>query len=164
MSTRVWLRRLRGACALALLLAWTLLLRPQGLGGPADYVMVSGTSMLPTMKSGDLVVVHRHETYQPGDVVAYRVPQGDVGAGQQVIHRIVGGSASAGFVLQGDNRTAPDTWRPRPADVVGEEWVRIPYAGIVLAFARGPFFLGGFAAFMVVGLVCVRRRDDGAAP
>jgi signal peptidase I len=153
---------LRLAVALALLAAWFVFLRPQGLGGPADYVMVSGTSMLPTMESGDLVVVTRRASYSVGDVVAFRVPEGDVGGGQQVIHRIIDGSARKGFVLQGDNRSAPDVWRPRPEDIVGAEWVRIPYAGTLLLFARNPFFVGPFAAFLFIGLALLRRRPDEA--
>ncbi|HVM18255.1 MAG TPA: signal peptidase I [Gaiellaceae bacterium] len=149
---------LRVVLALALALVWWTELRPQELGGPADYVMVSGTSMLPTMRTGDLVVVRRAPAYAPGDVVAYRVPEGDVGAGHQVIHRITGGSGDGGYVLQGDNRSAPDTWRPTDGDVIGEAWVRIPRAGIVLQFVRNPFFVGPFAAFMAAGLVLIRRR------
>jgi hypothetical protein len=110
------------------------------------------------MKSGDLVVVKRQPDYSTGDVVAFRVPEGDVGGGQQVIHRIIGGSAREGFVLQGDNRSAPDVWRPKPDDVVGSEWVRIPHAGTLLLFVRNPFFVGGFAGFMFVGLALRRRR------
>ena len=166
MSTRARLRQVlawsRVLLALVLFAGWFAFLRPQGLGGPADYVMVSGTSMLPTMESGDLVVVRRQAAYSAGDVVAYRVPEGDVGAAQQVIHRITGGSARAGFVLQGDNRSAPDVWRPRPHDIAGAEWVRIPHAGTLLLFVHNPFFAGGFAAFMLVGLVLLRRRPEDA--
>ena len=151
------LRWLRVVLALALAVVWWTELRPQELGGPADYVMVSGTSMLPTMRTGDLVVVRSATTYEIGDVVAYRVPEGDVGAGHQVIHRITGGSGDAGYVLQGDNRSAPDTWRPTDGDVIGEAWVRIPRAGLVLHFLRNPFFVAPFAAFMAVGLVLIRR-------
>ncbi len=160
MSSRRLLGWARVALALVLLAGWFQFLRPQGLGGPADDVMVSGTSMLPAMKSGDLVVVTRRSAYAPGDVVAYRVPDADVGAGQQVIHRIIGGSADEGVVLQGDNRTAPDVWRPRPADIVGTEWVRIPHAGVLLLFVRNPFFVGPFVAFLLIGLAVVRRPGE----
>ena len=29
--------------------------------------------------------------------------------------------------MQGDNRTAPDVWRPKPGDIVGAKLLRIPY-------------------------------------
>ena len=63
-------------------------------------------------------------------------------AGAQVIHRIIGGDAKHGFIVQGDNRTAPDVWRPKPGDIVGAKALRIPDAIIVLQFLRSPIFLG----------------------
>src|SRR5919199_1700391 len=105
-----------GALALAMLvcLFWVHYLLPQSLGGRAAYVLVSGQSMLPRYKTGDLVLVERRPNYHRGQVIAYRVPKGDPMAGAQVIHRIIGGNAKHGFVVQGDNRTAPDVWRPKP--------------------------------------------------
>ena len=92
---------------------WAMFLRPQSLGGPAAYVLVSGKSMEPRYHTGDLVLVERQSHYHVGEVIAYRVPKGDPMAGSQVIHRIIGGDAQHGFVVQGDNRTAPDVWRPK---------------------------------------------------
>src|SRR5947208_4675826 len=85
---------------------------PQGLGGRAGWVLVSGTSMLPHLHTGDLVLVERQSSYRIGEVVAYRVPNGEVGAGHVVIHRIVGGNGKTGWTMQGDNRTAADLWHP----------------------------------------------------
>src|ERR1700757_3061859 len=80
---------------------------PQALGGRAGWVLVSGTSMLPHLHTGDLVLVEHRSSYHVGEVVAYRVPEGPVGAGHVVIHRIVGGNSRAGWKMKGDNRTAP---------------------------------------------------------
>src|SRR3954447_2165224 len=98
---------------------WFFALRPQGLGGPASYALVSGTSMLPKYRTGDVVIVHRQARYRVGDIVAYKVPKGQVGAGAEVIHRIVGGSERAGWTVQGDNRSAPDIWHPKHDLIVG---------------------------------------------
>jgi signal peptidase len=146
--------------ALAILvsaLAWTFTLRPEALGGPASYVMVRGVSMVPTYHTGDLVVVHRRAAYGPGDLVAYRIPGGDVGAGTVVIHRIVGGSGRSGFVVKGDNNLAPDDWRPRNADVVGKAWFVLPRAGTLLAFLHAPLPLASLAAGVTVALIAVPR-------
>lgn len=93
---------------------------PQTVGGPMAYVQVSGTSMEPRLRTGDLVAVRRRDAYQVGDVVAYRVPDGQVGERNVVIHRLVGGDGQSGWVTLGDNRDLVDPWSPRDSDVVGE--------------------------------------------
>ena len=71
--------------------AWALTLRPTSLGGPATYIVVRGDSMLPDYHSGDLVVLRAASAYSASDVVGYRVPDGEIGAGHVVLHRIVAG-------------------------------------------------------------------------
>jgi signal peptidase I len=132
-----------GAVAtLMLLAAWWVVLRPQSLGGPAAYVIVSGESMEPTLRGGDLVAVWRRPSYGAGEIVAYRIPEGDPGAGAVVIHRVIDGSATVGYRLRGDNTQGPDLWRPRSPDVIGRVWVRVPGAGRVLAPLLSPLWLG----------------------
>ena len=137
------------ALAIAAVVGWALFLRPQSLGGPAAYVLVSGKSMLPRYHTGDMVLVERKSSYHRGEVIAYRVPKGDPMAGAQVIHRIIGGDAQHGFLVQGDNRTAPDVWRPKPSDIVGVKTFRIPNAVVVLQYLRSPLLLALFAAALV---------------
>src|SRR6266849_6951728 len=122
------------ALAVLVCLFWAQYLRPQSLGGRAAYVLVSGKSMLPRYHTGDLVLVEQQPDYHVGQLVAYRVPKGDPMAGAQVIHRIVGGDAQRGFVVQGDNRTAPDVWRPKAGDIVGAKALRVPNAILTLQF------------------------------
>lgn len=150
------LRRLAGLLATAATLAaaagWVVMLRPQALGGPVAYLMVVGNSMEPTLTDGDLVVVRGQEAYGLGDVVAYRVPEGEVGAGGVVIHRIVG-STRERHVLKGDNRRVTDPWRPMPGEVVGKLWLTLPDGAHWLALLRSPRFtaaIGGCVAFMIV--------------
>ena len=104
-----------GLLAVALWQVW-----PQTVGGPMAYVRVSGTSMEPGLRTGDLVAVRRRDSYAVGDVVAYRVPDGEVGARQVVIHRLVGGDGRTGWTALGDNRRTVDPWRPTDEHVVGE--------------------------------------------
>ena len=59
--------------------------------------------MQPTLYEGDLAVVRQQSSYEEGDIVAFRVPEGEDGEGAIIIHRIVGGDAENGFILQGDN-------------------------------------------------------------
>ncbi len=122
---------------------------PQRLGGRADWVMVSGTSMLPRFHTGDLVLVEHRSSYHVGEVVAYRVPEHDIGAGHVVIHRIIGGNGTTGWTIEGDNRTAPDLWYPTNHDVIGAKELRIPDAWFVLRVFHMPVLLALFAAFGV---------------
>src|SRR6266849_4414652 len=120
--------------------------------------------MLPRYHTGDLVLVERQSSYHVGELIAYRVPKGDPMAGAQVIHRIIGGDAKHGFVVQGDNRTAPDVWRPKQGDIVGAKALRIPNAVLVLRFLRSPLLLGLLAAsFVFVHLLTGKKREEDPA-
>ncbi|MES1247591.1 MAG: signal peptidase I [Actinomycetota bacterium] len=147
------------AAILALVLFWALFLRPQSLGGPAGYVLVSGHSMLPRYHTGDMVLVEHRAHYHVGEVIAYHVPKGDAMAGAQVIHRIIGGNEKTGFIVQGDNRTAPDIWHPTNKDIVGAKVLRIPDAIVVLQFLRTPFLMALLAACFVFVNVFTRKSD-----
>lgn len=165
---RLSVRGLASSLALlAVAAAWFAYVRPTTLGGATGYVMVSGESMEPGLSSGDLVLTRRAAEYRRGDVIAFRIPEGDVGAGATVIHRIVGGSAEAGYVTRGDNRDADDRWRARPQDVVGRLVVQVPSAGGWVAIVRSPPVLAGLAAALtLLAWPAGRRggsgRDDGS--
>lgn len=136
-----------------LIVAWALTFRPTSLGGPATYITVSGLSMYPTLRDGDLVVLHEQRTYEAGDIVAYRIPQGEPGAGNRIIHRISGGSGAEGYVTKGDNRQSEDQWRPTDDDVLGKLWVRGPGLGTALPRLRAPLIVATAAALLAVWLV-----------
>jgi signal peptidase I len=111
--------------------------------------------MEPTLMEGDLAIVRRADTYGRGDVVAFRVPQGEPAAGGLVIHRIVGGSRVDGFVMQGDNKPRPDSWRPRQTDLVGALWLVIPGAGPILTQLRNPAVFAAVAAAIAVFTIMI---------
>src|SRR5256885_16391590 len=115
--------------ALVAALGWFCL--PQRLGGRADWVMVSGTSMLPRFHTGDLVLVEHQASYHVGEVVGYRVPKGQVGAGDVVIHRITGGNGGTGWRMKSDNRTAPDLWHPAHHHRGGHQLPRVQPSSVV---------------------------------
>ncbi len=144
-----------GALAVVLLI-WIVALRPQAVGGPTLYIVVRGSSMLPTYQNGDLVVMQAAPVYSVGDVVAYRVPSGDIGEGHMIVHRITGGDRMAGFVVQGDNNNAPDPWSPRPGDIAGKAWLDVPGLGRLIAFIHQPVIAGGLAAAIMISLILAR--------
>ena len=133
---------------------------PQTLGGRADWVMVSGTSMLPHLHTGDLVLVEHRSGYHAGDVVAYRVPKGEVGVGSVVIHRIIGGNGRTGWRMKGDNRTAPDLWSPTNHDVIGAKVLRIPDAWFVLRVFHMPVLLALLAGSGVFFWIVLGREAE----
>jgi signal peptidase len=152
----------------AALAAWTIFLRPGFLGGRATYVIVAGHSMEPTLRTGDLVVTLRQRTYRRGDVIAYHIAKGQPGAGLLIIHRIVGGSAAAGYMTKGDNRRYRDPWRPKPREIDGKRTMHVPRFGVLTAFAHtslGVALFGALAAFLVLRRGAEPRvENQGARP
>ena len=144
--------------AVVAVVGWLLLLRPTGLGGPATHVIVSGASMLPTLQDGDFVVTHDRETYQVGDVVAFRV------GGKHVIHRIVGGNGATGYELKGDNNPAIDPWRPTDSDIAGESRYVVAGGGRLIGWLRNPFLLACFAGSLALFLTLSRRQSNPDRP
>lgn len=100
---------------------------PASLGGRSTIVFVSGESMLPTISTDDVVVARSADSYSIGDVVVVEIPEGEPGAGERIIHRLIGGSSTTGWFTQGDNREYPDQWMLSDADIVGRAAVIAPF-------------------------------------
>lgn len=149
---------------LALAIGWAAFLRPASMGGPAGYVIVSGESMEPMMHTGDLAIVRQQDSYVVGDVIAYRIPKADVGGGMLVIHRVVGGDAREGFVLQGDNRDSTDMWRPVHSDVVGSLRWHVPHAGTALFLLKTPMVIAGVIGFLGFWFVVTWGDNKAGGP
>jgi len=139
---------------------WFLMLRPTFLGGSTGYIVVSGTSMVPTFDDRDLVLVRKHDSYRIGDVVAYRIPAGEPGAGLQVIHRIIGGTAVGGYTTQGDNRAFEDQWHPKSGDVIGSEMAHIPWAGNLVSGLRTRAGIAALAGGLVIVLLWKTDEEE----
>jgi signal peptidase I len=159
---RPWRRLVGWVLVAAVISVCFVYLRPEVLGGRVSYLIVSGHSMEPTLHSGDLVVALRKRDYGRGEVIAYHIPKNQAGAGALVIHRIVGGSARAGYITRGDNRDYRDPWRPKANDIAGEMKLHAPRLGLIPVYARTLFGIALIAAF--VGFLVLRGgadNDDG---
>lgn len=149
------------------LLGASTLVWPHHLGGPVTLLRVAGTSMEPGLHTGDLGLLYEADTYRVGDVVGYRVPDGQFGGGNLVIHRLMGGNGRDGWRTQGDNRTSPDPWRPTDADIAGRLVWSTPGGGSLLSRAAEPVPLGllcGGLTALVLAWPDRRRKDRVAAP
>ncbi len=148
-------------CAgVVLALAAVAVLWPARFGGATTIVTVSGTSMQPTYQPGDLLIARRRSHYEVGDVVVYRVPSGQPGAGQLVVHRVISSSVDGALVLKGDNRALPDDIHPGASDAVGV--VAVNLGGLVGRLLRlAPSIAVGLAsAIMVYRLVAGTAEPD----
>jgi signal peptidase I len=86
--------------AFGLLLFWAYFVQ-------ADTRRVDGTSMLPTLEGGDLVVIQNVPIgdVRLGDIIVYNNLCSS--SGLSVVHRVVG-NTSEGLITKGDNNDRPD--------------------------------------------------------
>jgi signal peptidase len=158
-------RRLAGRATMvvlcACLLTMVVFLRPHRvLDGPVEFVVVAGHSMDPHFASGDLVIVKRASSYHIGNVIAFKVPAGPNGTGGRVIHRIVGGSASRGWITRGDNRTTNDPWRVHPADILGRQWLHVPFYRQITDVIPPQLLFASLAGIAALLLAWPRKLED----
>lgn len=122
------------------------------------YVVTNGVSMNPVYYQGDLVFVTKADSYHVGQIAAYH---GSV-PGQRVLHRIIGGSGSAGFVMKGDNNESTDPLTPTTEEMIGRAVLHVPHGGLWLKPLLGPSGLGmlSFLVFSGKAAAAARTRRD----
>ncbi|MEM1619919.1 MAG: signal peptidase I [Fervidicoccaceae archaeon] len=115
------------------------------LEGRALVAVVSGSSMLPLLRSGDLVFVEAKKSHEikVGDIIVYRSVRGHL-----IIHRVIGvvdAGTGVEFVTKGDSNPFDDSFlgeyrvgRGVPYErVVGVVWsplgipFKLPYVGVL---------------------------------
>jgi len=136
-------------------------------------VAVEGTSMLPTLRTGDLVFLSpaNPNTLKKGDIIAVHVPAQDrttYALPANVVHRIVRVERSSGqlvFITKGDNNPGNDVFTTAPSNVVGRLRYVVPGVGFFFLFLQsrqGEIFFGAVAVigllYFVLGLFDDRRR------
>lgn len=153
-------RKILAACAVlaAALAAW-FFVAPRAVGGSSAYFVISGSSMQPGLEGGDLAVVRVADSYQAGDIVAYR---SDI-AGKTFVHRIVR-SEGGRFVLKGDANEYVDSTRPDAGQIEGKLWFAVPGIGSGLGWLAVPLHaaLAGGVLFLLLfggGGAAVHRRQ-----
>lgn len=117
-------------------------------------VVVSGNSMEPAFRQGDLVIVRGADFYQVGDVVAYKNLQ----LGKFVIHRIIDEELNR-YILKGDNNTWVDSFSPTANEIIGRHWIHIPWLGNAITWLRKPIFLA-ISASLLGGMLMFSWKKD----
>lgn len=121
------------------------------------YVVTDGVSMNPIYYKGDLVFVVKADSYQVGEIAAYRGSS----PGQKVLHRIIGGDDAIGFTFKGDNNQSVDPLNPKANELIGRAVLHIPKGGIWLKPLLSPTGLG-MIGFLIIsgGAAAVRTRRE----
>jgi signal peptidase len=112
--------------------------------------------MEPTYYTGDLVIARCAEA-SVGDVIVYQPT--DLG-GARIIHRITGGDATTGWVMQGDNNASADPFNPAGSEVLGVATVYLPKVGLVARGLTSPFVWGSFILIAIGLFIWPRSEDD----
>ena len=142
---------------LVIIAAFWFTIAPKQIGGHYLYIIVSGNSMEPFLKNGDLAVLHPSQTYQIGEVVLYRHP--DLGP---VIHRIIGMEGN-NYIVKGDHNEWTDSYQPSQEEMAGRLWIHIPSAGRVIEQFRTPIgaaLLAGVLGIFVLWPVFEKSKHE----
>lgn len=107
-----------------------------GLNLPGNYKLyvVQSGSMEPTIHTGSLVAVKPQSSYHKGDIITVKDTKYST-----VTHRITGvqGKGTASTVItKGDANKAADPDPRLAVNIIGKEFLTIPYAGFVLNYAK----------------------------
>jgi len=122
---------------------------PTVLGGDAEFLLVQGTSMLPTIEPGSFVITKQKESYEVDDVVSYSTSITGPFGGRNIVHRIIE-KTDEGFIIKGDNNKRPDPGIVSPDVIRGEVVLFTPFLGYVLLIMRNPLVMGVFAIVMLL--------------
>lgn len=127
---------------------------------PVPLVATSGSSMLPTIRTGELAVIQGipKSSIHVGEIVAIAVPPGyqrTYGYHPIVLHRIYKMYRYHGqlrIITKGDHQAADPYWFT-PGDIRGRLLYLVPYAGLPLLFLEsryGLIALGGIVLLLLL--------------
>jgi signal peptidase len=127
---------------------------PSALGGNAEFLLVQGQSMLPTIEPGSFVIIKSKPTYEIGNVVSYSTEKYSDFGGRTIVHRIIK-ETPEGFIIKGDNNPKPDPGIIPPSAIRGEVVAFTPFLGYVLVLLRNPLVM----AVLAVGLMMAQMKS-----
>ncbi len=129
-----------------------------GFTGLFSMRVVLTNSMQPTINPGDVVVAVSDTVHPPqlGDVVIYIGKTFDGTPVAPFAHRVIGGDAQTGWIVQGDNNSEADVQHPTEKDIESVVVATIPWVG---KFLNVQFLLLVVALIFGVWLIVDGLRD-----
>jgi signal peptidase I len=137
------------------------LFAPVELGGYDRYVLTQGTSMLPSIHGGALVITREQSSYRVGEIAAYH---NSAMGGAVVLHRIVA-IHNGRYTFKGDNNQQADLYPPTKSALIGEKWLYWPGGGMLLANLGTPWIGGpllGLLGMWAVADIGRKKKDRDA--
>jgi signal peptidase I len=119
-----------------------------------DTRVVLTGSMVPTINPGDVIFTAPVSRISPkiNDVVVYSGKRFDGTPVAPFAHRIIGGSPLAGFEMKGDANTEADVQRPKPSEIEGVVFLKVPFVGKLLQpQTMMLLLLSGFGVWLIIG-------------
>ena len=118
---------------------------PHFIKQPMPFAPVTGISMTPVFKEGDLIMYEKisPSEVEVGDIIVYNIPlltQKLYNYPTVVAHRVVGitdTTMGLHYRTKGDNNPVKDPWSIYPRDIIGKVSQRISYLGFPLLFLQG---------------------------
>ncbi|MEO7589458.1 MAG: signal peptidase I [Arachnia sp.] len=156
-------RGVRRVLGWPLLIVMIVALWPATWGGLTGVAVVTGNSMERVYDPNDVLLTLRQSAYAVGDVISYKVPMDQDGAGRSVTHRIVAVDDSGEgpmFITQGDSNPSVDPWMVKAADITGKAVLRIPRIGSAFSGSAG-LLLGAVAGLAVLVVLGTSRFGAG---
>lgn len=104
------------------------------------YAVMSG-SMTPKLPVGSLVVVKPKATYKIGDVITFTSGASNKDKTTHRIYAITNSEGQQQYTTKGDANNAPDEKPVSRGQILGKQFIMLPYMGYVLNYIQTPFGL-----------------------
>ncbi len=120
--------------------------------GNFKVLAVLSGSMEPAIHTGSIVVVKPVSEYKVGDVITFgKISRRDTPTTHR-INEIKNGPTGLTYVTKGDANNAVDLREVRQNEIVGKEFLTVPYAGYIINTAKKPY---GFALIIIIPALLV---------
>ena len=128
------------ACWYAIIVKMILKVDVPMVGGYSALIVLSG-SMEPTIKTGEVIVIHAQKDYKIKDILTYRE------GGILVTHRIVDETETT-YTTRGDANNTDDP-PIKKTQAIGKTIFHIPHLGKAILFVQSPIGLASVLAVLI---------------